>query len=149
MDRIGDFLYTDIVSSQATNPKAISPDGAALGCSHQPTKPTVGPGLSNGEIMTSKTAVKKRVPNFKELEYLLLVARNTDSIHRNRKAQDCGTCVLNAGIVVLDSKGNGLLLVHAPFQGNVGSYEALKPVLKALQGEFPDFDIRWNDGVMD
>jgi hypothetical protein len=69
-------------------------------------------------------------------------------------ATDEGTCVLGAGIKFqfLKSKertARSYSMFRAPFQGNVGSYKALKPVLEFLKTEYPQFNFYWDDGVMD
>lgn len=98
----------------------------------------------------AKTIQRKRAPTFNEIDDLLLDARATDVRLRNKEARDAGTCVLMAGIVVKDPASyQHITLVHAPFQGESGSFEALEPVLKDLQRRYPQFDIAWYGGMVD
>jgi hypothetical protein len=66
----------------------------------------------------------------------------------DRSQPDEGTCVLGAGVAIWTKKGKKLL-ARAPYQGNVGSYKYLLPVLKELQKRYPQYEIYWDDGVMD
>jgi hypothetical protein len=73
---------------------------------------------------------------------------------RDWTATDTGTCVLGAGIciyVILKGKRNPsrMNIIRAPFQGNVGSYQALKPCLEYLQTNCPELGAYWEDGNMD
>ena len=72
----------------------------------------------------------------------------------DKTARDEGTCVLGAGIK-LPFVPKGKISVYykmffrAPFQGTIGSYKALKPVLEYLKKEYPQLNFYWEDGVMD
>ena len=93
---------------------------------------------------------KKKMPDLEQLQTLQIQALATDTRLRDRTAVDEGTCVLGAGIVVCDPVTcKHFLLVRAPFQGNVGSYKALLPVLAELQERYPQYDIDWYDGAID
>jgi hypothetical protein len=59
-----------------------------------------------------------------------------------KTCQDRGTCVLGAGITIA-----GRRVIGAPFQGNLGSYEACKRAIKYLNEN--GFRAYWYDGVMD
>jgi hypothetical protein len=66
--------------------------------------------------------------------------------------KDSGTCVLGAGIAVnvLPARcrvPRRRILVPAPFQGNVASYEASKRAILALRAA--GLDAYWYDGTMD
>lgn len=72
----------------------------------------------------------------------------------DKTATDEGTCVLGAGIkfqflMTKERTARSFTMFRAPFQGNVGSYKALKPVLEFLKAEYPNFNFYWDDGVMD
>jgi hypothetical protein len=72
----------------------------------------------------------------------------------DKTAFDEGTCVLGAGIKFMFLRAraqypHSIFLFRAPFQGNVGSYKALKPVLDYVNKEFPEFKFYWEDGNMD
>jgi len=69
-------------------------------------------------------------------------------------AHDEGTCVLGAGIkfqylLTRERIARSYCVFRAPFQGNIGSYKALKPVLEFLKAEYPQFSFYWDDGNMD
>ncbi len=73
---------------------------------------------------------------------------------RDWTAKDTGTCVLGAGICIkVIPKGRRsetrVNIIRAPFQGNVGSYQALKPCLEYLQTNCPELGAYWEDGNMD
>lgn len=75
-------------------------------------------------------------------------------MHTNQEAHDEGTAVIGAGIKMqLFPKGArtpiAVTLVRAPFQGNVGSHKALKPVLEYIQKTYPQLNAYWEDGNMD
>lgn len=100
--------------------------------------------------MTKNAETDKKTPDLEQLQSLQIQAMATDTRLRDRTARDEGTCVLGAGIVVRDPKTyKHFVLVHAPFQGNVGSYRALKPVLAELRERYPQYDIDWYDGIVD
>jgi hypothetical protein len=72
----------------------------------------------------------------------------------DKTATDAGTCVLGAGIkfdylLTKERIARKCTMFRAPFQGNVGSYKALKPVLEFLKEEYPQLNFYWDDGVMD
>lgn len=74
---------------------------------------------------------------------------------RDITAKDHGTCVLGAGIQISFME-NGRkkypttkVIIPAPFQGNVGSYQALKPCLEYIQRNYPQLHAVWHDGRMD
>lgn len=69
-----------------------------------------------------------------------------------KKGHDAGTCVLFAGIYFTDVARPKRqvwpeVAIRAPFQGNIGSYEACKRALSYLQAWC--FPAEWYDGVMD
>ena len=89
-----------------------------------------------------------------ELTEFLKGVTNRANQLRDLSAHDEGTCVLGAGIAIQvfyprKRIPSQLILIHAPFQGNVGSFKALKPVLEYIKKEFPQLNARWEDGNMD
>lgn len=73
---------------------------------------------------------------------------------RDKDAKDAGTCVMDAGIkisIMYPSIKKPVLvtIIKAPFQGNIGSYKALKPCLEYLINNYPELHPRWDDGYMD
>jgi hypothetical protein len=68
------------------------------------------------------------------------------------KYRDRGSCVLGAGIAIYSvHKGSRKpkmeLLTQAPFQGNVGSFEASERALRWLKEQA--VDCFWYDGIID
>ena len=90
-----------------------------------------------------------------ELDNVLHIIKGFGFAKLDKTATDTGTCVLGAGIKLKTvRKGqrkyhSSTMFWHAPFQGNVGSYKALKPVLEFLKAEFPQLNFYCDDGVMD
>jgi len=65
---------------------------------------------------------------------------------------DEGTCVLGAGVCAWFvhprcRTPQRRILVHAPFQGNVGSYRATRTAQAFLEGK--GIECAWSDGRMD
>lgn len=109
-----------------------------------------GQQAENAVADAKKQAGHLRVPSMEELHILLLDARYAATVYRDRVAKDAGTCVTGAGIVLRDPlTGEHARIVDAPFQGNIGSHQALAPVLAYLRKRYPAFDLAWYDGVID
>lgn len=69
-----------------------------------------------------------------------------------KKFRDEGTCVLGAGIYFSDEPCKDKwyrpkIHIHAPFQGNVGSYNACVRAMNYLKSQ--GFPAEWHDGSMD
>ena len=90
-----------------------------------------------------------------ELNQVLEIIKGYAYNKIDRTATDTGTCVLGAGIKLKTvRKGqrkyySTKMFYRAPFQGNVGSYRALKPVLEFIKKEYPQLKFYWEDGAMD
>ena len=92
--------------------------------------------------------IKSAVPSKSEIVSMRIEAEELVRTIANTSARDEGTCVLGAGVAVF-GKGGNIILARAPYQGNVGSYNYLLPVLKEMQKRHPQYEIYWYDGVMD
>jgi hypothetical protein len=94
------------------------------------------------------TEINSSVPSKGEILAMRQKASELTKTIANKSAGDEGTCVLGAGVAVWTGKGNAIL-ARAPYQGNVGSYNYLLPVLKEMQKLYPQYEIYWHDGAMD
>ena len=92
--------------------------------------------------------INSNVPSKGELIAMKQEAEELAKTIANKSARDEGTCVLGAGVAVWGGKG-AVVLARAPYQGNVGSYNYLLPVLKEMQKRHPQYEIYWDDGAMD
>jgi hypothetical protein len=96
------------------------------------------------------TEINSSVPSKGEILAMQQKASELTKTIANKSARDEGTCVLGAGVAVWTGTGKGsAILARAPYQGNVGSYNYLLPVLKEMQKLYPQYEISWYDGVMD
>ena len=109
-----------------------------------------------GHKVKTKEINGKQIPyQGEELNDVLSIIKGFATTKIDKSATDIGTCVLGAGIKLKTiRKGqrkyySTTMFFSAPFQGNVGSYRALKPVLEYLKSEYPQFGFYWDDGVMD
>lgn len=106
-------------------------------------------------IRTRKDEHGKEIPcSGKELSEVIERIKEIAKDKIDKTATDTGTCVLGAGIkfkffLTKERNPRSSTIFRAPFQGNVGSYKALKPVLDFLKEEYPQLNFFWDDGVMD
>lgn len=81
-----------------------------------------------------------------------LAEANAACVEDAKRERDQGTCVLGAGVAlyVIPPRGRVprlLVVVDAPFQGNVGSHKACARALEILRAA--GLDAFWYDGRMD
>lgn len=106
----------------------------------------------------------RKIKSYSNREYLILtdeLKAELNNLRHNlfdkidKTATDQGTCVMGAGIKIQVFESSrkkfptSVMLMRAPFQGNVGSYNALKPVLEYLTSSLPELHAYWEDGNMD
>ena len=97
------------------------------------------------------TRVHAVYPNEKDLQDLAAQAQVMVDLDA-RVCRDEGTCVIGAGIAIYAipegcRKPQQCLLTVAPFQGNIGSYNASKRALDWLKDR--GVEAYWYDGRMD
>src|SRR5574343_655363 len=95
------------------------------------------------ELPTRTDKYGKEYPcSGESLEKVIQTIKELSKDKIDKSACDEGTCVLGAGIkfnflLTKERTARSFTLFRAPFQGNVGSYKALKPVLEFLKAEYP------------
>jgi len=73
---------------------------------------------------------------------------------KDSSATDTGTCTLGGGIKIHIFRPryrtpDTLTFMSNPYQGNTGSYKALKPVLEYLNKEYPQLNAFYDEGNID
>jgi hypothetical protein len=68
------------------------------------------------------------------------------------KFRDVGSCVLGAGLAIeyrhpRKRKSELMVVIHAPYHGNVGSYQACERAMKFLKEN--GVNVEWYDGILD
>jgi len=103
------------------------------------------------KLKDTVTRIHEVYPKLEDLQALAATAQSMVDLDA-RVCRDAGTCVIGAGIAVYAipkgcRKPQQCLLTDAPFQGNVGSYNASKRALEWLKSQ--GVEAYWYDGRMD
>ena len=109
--------------------------------------------MNNTLIVMGKTRIiydKKQLELLNET--LSIAIEMVDQTIIDKKIKDNGSCVLGAGIYIYyRAKGKRIpirmLIISAPFQGNISIQESLEPSLKYLKKQ--GIDCWYSDGNMD